>query len=453
MNILKNKMQRRDFLRSLIRGGMVLPFASQFGLMNKAFAQETGGPKRFVQFFYPNGCDINRWHDYPTGSFASDALNSVDCPLRPLAPHVSNVLGLKGLDFDPAGKDQGVDGGHENAPRRVLSGGNYDERTIESHIANQLGVTPMYVGVHCNGGLTPFREQDGVSTVPEQNPQTYYDGNFKDKSGGGTEPSPENLQRRKILESLEESIDLLQANQLSAKEEQKLQVYDSSLAFYRDVLESDVDFAGFVRPTIGTGANDRIEPELAAIAQIDNIVMAFASDHTRVAGYQFVQINQDPIFQNFPSLNDWLGDYAFNGSRFDHNENQTHSASHQAGVSGNPSAHVLNAQTAWYNMMVADLVTKLKAIPDPVFTGSIFDNTVITIMSENGLGANHLNKNLGVYVVAGNNTGINTGQGIDLGGSVGPADLQFELANLFGLNWSGGYAQSVGAAGIQGLRS
>jgi len=38
MNILKNKMQRRSFLRTLTKAGLVLPFASQFGLMSRAFA-------------------------------------------------------------------------------------------------------------------------------------------------------------------------------------------------------------------------------------------------------------------------------------------------------------------------------------------------------------------------------------------------------------------------------
>jgi len=356
------------------------------------------------------------------------------------------------LSFNPAGKNQGVDGGHENAPFMALSGGDWNKRTIESHIAAEMGVKPIYVGVRCNGGNAPFREFDNVRTVPEENPQTFYDSNFKGREGGGTEVTPENLRRQRILEALEENLDLLQANNLSAKEVQKLEVYDSSLAFYRSVLDSDIDFAGFVRPTIGAGANDRIEPELAAIAQVDNIAMAFASDFTRVAGYQFIQINQDPIFQNFPSMGEWLGDYAFGGPSSTHSENKTHAASHGAAVGGNPAGHVLNAQTAWYNMMVANLVEKLKVIPDPVFEGSVFDNTVMTIMSENGHGADHLNENLGIYVVAGNNTGINTGRGIDVGGSRGPADLQYELGRLFNKNWNG-FGQSVGNSGISGLRS
>lgn len=450
MTILKNKMKRREFLRSLSKAGLILPFASQFGLMKKAFAAP-GGAKRYVQFFYPNGHDMNRWHLYPTGSFNQDSFNHAECALRPLAAHIDNVLAIKGLGFGAGGKNQGLDGGHEIAPHMVLSGGDYNGRTIESHIARHLNVNPMYVGVRCNGGLSPFRIDDNASVVPEQNPQSFYDNNFKPLEGSATSgPSEQNLKQRKVLEALEENIDVLQTNALNEKETQKLAIYDDSLAFYRSVLESDINFGGFKRPSIGVGLDNRVDPELEAIAQIDNMVMAFASDFTRVAGFQFIQINQNPIFQNFASVNEWMGEYALNGPKWNHNETQTHSASHSAGTEGN--GHVLNAQTAWYNMMVADFITKLKAIPDPVFDGSLFDNTVMMMMSENGHGNGHGNDNLGIYVIAGDNTNISTGKGIDVGGSRGPADLQYELTNAFEMGWNG-YAQSNGAGGIPGMFS
>ncbi len=445
MNILKKKIQRRDFIRNLARAGLIVPFASSFGLMSKAHALP-GGARRFVQFFYSNGCEVGKWHSYNTGALNANSFDNNNCPLLPLAPHYQNVLAIKNLSLNDG---QGAATDHPTPAGNIMSGGQPGATTIEHVIGNHLGgqvSNHLYTGVRA-GGITVFRDGNGNPISPESNPQTIYDSNFAGLSGGG-EPDPETVLRSNILESLDENLALLQTNQLGAKENAKLETYENSLAFYRGVLEADIDASGFSRPTIGEGQDNSVDGELEALAQLDNITMAFASDFTRTAAVQFMSPNGDPILQNFPSLNDWLGEYRNGGSRGSWNENRTHAASHLA-AGGGDASHVCNAQTAWYNMMVAELITKLKALPDPTYDGTIFDNTVMMIMSEHCSAGAHGNDNAGIYVVAGDNTGVNTGNAIDASGR-GPADLQYQLTQLFGMGW-GGFGNSRGTAGIPGF--
>jgi hypothetical protein len=72
MNVLKNKMQRRDFLRAIAKSGLTTAFASQFILSGNVFAQ-TAGAKRFVMVYYPNGCVRDKWHSYAVGALGSNS--------------------------------------------------------------------------------------------------------------------------------------------------------------------------------------------------------------------------------------------------------------------------------------------------------------------------------------------------------------------------------------------
>ncbi len=70
MKLLKNKMQRRDFLRTLAKAGLTTAFASQFMLSPNVFAA-AGGAKRFITVYYPNGCVRDKWHSYDIGAWVA----------------------------------------------------------------------------------------------------------------------------------------------------------------------------------------------------------------------------------------------------------------------------------------------------------------------------------------------------------------------------------------------
>ena len=125
MNILKNKMQRRDFLRTLAKAGLTTAFTSQFMLSANVFAQ-AGGAKRFVMVFYPNGCVRDKWHSYNTGALGSGSFDT--SPLQHLNAHINKIVAFKNLSYN----GHGGSSGHPEACRGVFSGGVDHARVIPS---------------------------------------------------------------------------------------------------------------------------------------------------------------------------------------------------------------------------------------------------------------------------------------------------------------------------------
>ena len=89
MNVLKNKMQRRDFLRSIAKLGLTTAFTSQFMLSANVFAQ-TAGAKRFIMVYYPNGCVRDKWHSYNAGALGSNSFAT--SPLQHLNAQLSTIV-------------------------------------------------------------------------------------------------------------------------------------------------------------------------------------------------------------------------------------------------------------------------------------------------------------------------------------------------------------------------
>jgi hypothetical protein len=440
MNVLKNKMQRRDFLRSIAKAGLTTAFASQFMLSSNVFAQ-TGGAKRFVMVFYPNGCVRDKWHSYNVGTFGSGSFGT--SPLQHLNAHINKVVAFKNLSY----VGHGGSSGHPEACRGVFSGGHEYAPTFDTAIGEALGgrlTNNMHVGVWSSRAIgteyMPFTDKNGTKVKVGDNPQQIYDSLIADVVGSGSgEPDPEADRRKKVLEALHENLDLLQANTLSVKQQGKLLSHEEALNYYQAALSSTLNIggSGFSRPVVGmTGNND--DAELIAKEQMRNIAMAFQADITRTASFQFMGAQDESLKLNFPSLRPYMGDYG-SGDKLNYNETRSHVSSH------NESA-LFDSQTRWYNMMVAYLMDELAARPDAVYGGSLLDNTLILVMSEVG-GGNHQQENPGIYVAGGAGGAIQMGRGIDAM-NYGMSNLYLDIAKAFGLNWTR-YGNSYG--GIPGF--
>ncbi|MCU4676054.1 DUF1552 domain-containing protein [Catenovulum sp. 2E275] len=439
MNILKHKMQRRDFLRTVAKAGLTTAFASQFAFSTKAFAA-AGDAKRFIMVYYPNGCVRDTWHSYEIGGLTAGSFTT--SPLEPLETHINRILPIKNLTF--AG--HGGSSGHPEACKGVFSGGMANATTFDVSIGEALGgqlTNNFHVGCFSSRAKDeshmPFTDKNGSKIKVTDDPQVSYDNLLADVVGqssgsGSSEESPEKSRRLRVLEALHENLDLLQANALSVKQQGKLMSHEESLNYYQNLLSSSLEVSGgdFSRPTIGMTGNME-DGELMAKAQMKNIAMAMQANITNTATFQFMGAQDESMMINFESIRPFMGDFGV-PPKLTYNETRSHVSSHN-------ESDLFNSQTRWYNMMVAYLMDELAARPDTAYGGSLLDNTLILVMSEMG-GGNHQQENPGIYVAGGAGGAIQTGNAIDAGGA-GMSNLYLSIAHAFGLNWNS-YGNSFG---------
>jgi hypothetical protein len=439
MNVLKNKMQRRDFLRTIAKLGITTAFTSQFMISGNVFAQ-TAGAKRFVMVYYPNGCVRDKWHSYAVGALGSNSFTT--SPLQHLDMHLNKILAIKNLSYI----GHGGNSGHPEACRAVFSGGQEYATTFDVAIGEALGgrlTKNMHVGLWSSKAkgteYLPFTDKNRNKILAVDNPQQVYDTLLADVVGGGSDTDPDAARRRKVLESLHENLDLLQANTLNIKQQGKLLSHEEALDYYQNTLSGALDIGGpgFSRPAIGmTGIDD--DADAIAKAQMRNIAMAFQADITRTASFQFMGAQDESLRIISPSIRPYMGEYG-SGEKLNYNETRSHVSSHN-------ESSLFDAQTRWYNIMVAYLMDELAARPDLAYGGTLLDNTLILVMSEVG-GGNHQQENPGIYVAGGAGNAIRTGNAIDANGT-GMSNLYLDIAKAFGLNWTRYGNSSGGVAGF-----
>ncbi len=440
MNVLKNKMQRRDFLRSIARLGLTTAFTSQFMLSANVFAQ-TAGAKRFVMVYYPNGCVRDKWHSYNAGALGSNSFAT--SPLQHLNAHLTRLVPIKNLTYN----GHGGSSGHPEACRAVFSGGQEYATTFDVAIGEALGgrlTKNMHVGVWSSKAkgteYMPFTDKNRNKIQVSDNPQQVYDALLADVVGNSSgTPDPDAARRKKVLETLHENLDVLQANTLNIKQQGKLLTHEEALNYYQNTLSGTLDIGGtgFSRPAIGmTGVDD--DADAIAKAQMRNIAMAFQANITRTATFQFMGAQDESLKINFPGIRPYMGDYG-SGEKLNYNETRSHVSSHN-------ESSLFDAQTRWYNIMVAYLMDELASRPDVTYGGTLLDNTLILVMSEVG-GGNHQQENPGIYVAGGAGNSIRVGNAIDAN-NAGLSNLYLDISKAFGLNW-GRYGNSSG--GVTGF--
>ncbi|WP_086931530.1 DUF1552 domain-containing protein [Agarilytica rhodophyticola] len=436
MNILKNKIQRRDFLRNLARAGMTVAFTSQW-VAPKAFAQSNQA-KRFVMVYYPNGVarGDDKWHQFNIGALGSNSF--ANSPLSQLSDHADKIVAFKNLTFAGVGGSSG----HPEACRALFAGGNTGT-TFDVALGESIGGrlrNNIHLGVWSSRAAStehmPFSDKNGRKILVPDDPQTFFNVNLSSFQSSGS-VDPEDEMRQRILASLHENLDILQEQQLNITQSGKLLSHEEALNFYQTILNSSGAIDGIVSPGIGmTGINE--EAHALAEAQMRNIAMCFQADITNVASLQFMGAQDDSLKINFPSIRPYMGDFG-SGPKLEYNETKSHVASHD-------EKPTFTAQAHWYCQQVNYLVEQLSARADNTYGGTLMDNTAILVMSEMG-GGNHQQENPGVFVVAGTNTGINIGQGIDAGNKT-VASLFWDISNAFGRGWPN-YGKSNG--GIPGF--
>ncbi len=438
MNVLKLKMQRRSFLKNLAYAGLTTSFAGKV-MSTKAFAQ-TVQARRFVFVYYPNGVSRGdtRWHQFNLGQLNGASFGT--SPLSELSSNFDKIVAFKNLNFTGAGGNSG----HPEACETLFSGGQPGQ-TFDTYLGSSISGRlrdNIHLGVWSSRARSknhmPFSDANGQKVEVPDDPQIFYNNNLSAfESNGNSDSDPDVALRQRVVESLHENLDVMQAQTLNVTQQGKLLTHEQALDFYQTVLGSNTSIDGISSPGISMTGEDEIGHDLA-MAQTRNIAMSFQADVSSVATLQLMSAQDESLKINYPSIRQYMGEFG-SGDKLFYNETRSHVASHDEKPTFTAHAH-------WYCQVVNNLVDELSQRDDPKWGGKLMDHTVVLVMSEMG-GGNHQQENSGTFVVAGNNTGVQTGQGLDAGGKTS-ASLMLEVANTFGLGINS-YGNSDG--GIPGF--
>ena len=420
------RIARRRFLRAF--GGLTLALPVLPSLVGETHAQAQPKAKRFIHVFTSNGQRQQNW--YPTTAPAWKVLSASgknfirDAPLEgpgaisavlgeEFAPLKSKLLLVRGLDFI---QRQGA--GHE--PSCTL-GGVLERRnvTIDQVMAYSPKVypSPPPLGAPRSVHLmikSAFQAATSVSTTKEGvaiDHQVLPSAAFQSLFGSMEELDDQakliDEQRRalklKIVDQVKGQYDeLVLSPRLGAEDKQRLQAH---LAYIGD-LEARLGAAGSgvvcEKPLAPADPDASDEANLPALttSMIDLLVAGIICDRTRVGTLMLCPGTDLRQFSYLPG-----------GPLGEH-----HGISHdvyepEATVAAGKLAQINN----WYAKQLADLLTKLDVVEDPMTGATYLDNSIVFWGNEDGCNNGDAHEHMGMPALLAGSAGgyFKTGRYLD----------------------------------------
>jgi hypothetical protein len=353
---------RRQFTLGLGASLILAPFLDLLNGTAQAGPQK--GAKRLIIFFSPNGTIPRLWR--PSGSETSFTFPTGSV-LTPLAPIMSDVIVLDGIDFVNVNN-------HQPGMSNMLTGGGAANNvgagmSVDQYIASQVGQGSRFpsleFGVETSawGGNAQTRmcySAPNTFVTPEDDPVNAYSRMFGDVAGP---------QAAKLLAKRKSTLDLIRAEigdlqtRLGAQERIKL---DQHLTALRQTEQSLTNTNGCVAPTAPTEVDDESYPNFPAIgkAHMDLMVTALSCGMTNVASIQWSHTVGPHVFS-------WIG--ITDGH---------HDLSHSDDSNTQGVANFIACET-WYATQFTYLVNSLKNTPDPA-GGTMLDSTLVVWCKELG---------------------------------------------------------------------
>ncbi|MCB9743276.1 MAG: DUF1552 domain-containing protein [Alphaproteobacteria bacterium] len=391
--------------RSLLRAGCAAALAAPFHrvLERRASAAPTGGARRLLVLFSPNGTVHSHWR--PQGgetdfSFASGSI------LEPLSPFREHLIVLDGLDFSNATN-------HEGGMGAMLTANG--PTSIDQHIANAIGgdtrLRSLELGVQTSawGGSVQTRMSylDGSFVTPDDDPLNAWARLFGDL---GDETL---LARRQAVLALNrEEISEL-SPRLGEAERGKLDLHLESLSSVERALSGSGTCEGIPAPDTGSVYDNDAFPDIAR-AQLDLAIEALVCGDTRVASVQMSHTVGPTVFS-------WLG--VSEGH---------HSLSHIDDGNASGIANFVACER-WFAEQMAYVVGRLAGLSDPETGTPMLDDTIVLWAKELGDGRMHTCTDV-PWVIAGRGGGAFTpGRYLSLGSHPHDAVLT-SICQAFGLS-------------------
>jgi hypothetical protein len=374
---------RRDFTRHLGLAALFSPFLS---MIEAQPARAAAGKAKYLLVFFTNGTDVAAWS--PKGS--SESSISFSPMTENLAPIKGDVILVDNLNSNGTASSHGAPGG--------LTGFNYGGASmisVEQYAGDQLKAAGIKTQIpNLILGSVPSEQQttfyrDSRALTPISSLSSAYQAIF----GGALPPSDpsspsmpsmdaENrLRRRKsVLDTMKAELNAL-SQTLGTHERQKLEVHTDSIRQLEERLAQqsgggDTGGGGVVmpvncsKPSAPGGAMDPL-PNSAAL--LDMALSAFGCDITRVAAVQFGHHQNTQV--NIPEVG-MAGDW-HNG--FMHSDN--------------PRTRLVNLEK-WLCKEFVKAADKLKALPAPDGSGTLWDQTIMVWARDMGDGVQHDGSNM-----------------------------------------------------------
>jgi hypothetical protein len=353
-----SKLNRREFARRVGLAALFSPFMS---LLKGAPASAAApvGKAKYLLIFYSNGTDIAAWT--PAGSTIDNiAFSSMTQPLSPL---LANLVLVEKLSSLGTADNHAAPGG--------LTAQGYSGQTrisIDQFIADKLRaagiVTPipsLILGsVKTEQQTSFYRNNQALS--PIYSPVAAYDAIF----GGAGGVSPALLRRRKSSLDLVNSELKQLSDQLGSHERQKLELHVDSIRAVEERLSGSG--SGAMSCAAGDRPPEATQDLLASSKHLELAINAFACDITRVAAVQFGHHQNTQVsLTEVGNPGNWHNDYIH---------------------SDNPRTRLVNLER-WLAGQFVAAANKLKSLPAPTGTGTLFDQTLMVWARDMGDAVGH----------------------------------------------------------------
>ena len=425
---------RRRFLQLAGVGLIAAPFVNMLRAGRARAA--SGGAKRLVIFFSPNGVVHSHWR--PTGGGA-DFTFPAGSILEPLAPHQADLIVMDGLNFFQADNHEGGMAAMltcKGGAASVGAGASIDQY-VATELASPTKFRSLEFGVQTSpwGGSNQTRmcyAGPGQFVTPDDDPSSVYTRMFGDLMGGDEEVAKLRARRQRVVDLLVDETKALRAR-VGSEERPKLDAHIEALASVEQGLQAGGSCDAPVAP--GT-TNPLIDTSIPAVtkAQIDLAVTGLACGLTNVATIQLSHTVSPSVFS-------WLDGVAEGHHALSHIDD-----SNAAGVAQ------FAACERWSAEQFAYLIEQLKALPEPDGEGTMLDNSVVLWAKEMGDSRAHVCTDV-PFVLAGSACGyFKTGQYLSFAGE--PHNkLMVSICNALGLTNETFGEASFGAGPLAGLAS
>ncbi|HVR02788.1 MAG TPA: DUF1552 domain-containing protein [Polyangia bacterium] len=434
------RLSRRAVLRGAGGIAIGLPFLEIMSPPGRARAAASAAPKRYINFFSPNGTIYPAWLPTAGTSPSSFTLSRI---LAPLAPNQKDIVVLDGMTNVAAKNGPGDDHmrgmgsmltGIELVPGSTVGGsgtpaGLAGGISVDQAIANQIGKTTKFksleLGVQTGsaGTVWGYTSYTAASQPlpPNNDPVAVFTRVFSDSQIGPVD----NSAMLRLIAERKSVLDAVIANyaqlgpKLGAFDKSKL---DAHLANVRD-LETrlsavGVTGAGCMKPAMPAG-NFKGNASFPAVgkAQMDLLVMAMACDLTRVGTIQWeMSVGQAQFTWVDPTIN-----------------RGHHDMSHD-GDSNADTMEKLTKINLWYAQQFNYLLTALAAVPEPTANGmgTMLDNTVVVWCNELSKGNAHSHAPQPFVLAGGAGGALQTGRFMQFASSTPHNNLLVSLINMMG---------------------
>ena len=347
------KLSRRTLARSAGASLIMAPF---YSLLRPRPAAAAGGRAKRLFVFHSQPCDTGVWKPQ---NVMGDSSFTVTEMFKPLAPHMGDVVWVDGL----SPKNPNDNHYSPHALTGVGREGRADKAiiSVEQFIGDQLEKTPdkrpiksLLLGSGAASEAVFYRNNARLTTIAS--PLSAYNTVFSSAGAApGMAPSALLGQRKSILDVVKADVGELNAA-LGSAEKQKLELHLDSIRQFETRLAGAMQGeAACSKPAApGDGLTTVAQKTLADMAHLDLICHAFACDVTRLGAVQW------------GNSHTWQFDTP-TGLR-----NELHMGIIHVGK----RAEAVKIET-WLAGQFAAVIEKLKSIPEPDGSGTLFDNTLL----------------------------------------------------------------------------